>query len=477
MDRYILTTQQKALKINLDRSIYGTFSEIGAGQEVVRHFFRAGAASGTVAKAMSAYDKDFSDAIYGKEDDGRYVTELRLRKMLSQEYRLMIERIAEDKMPNTCFFAFSNTVATIDFTKRYKGHGWMGCKFQLAPDREPNEVIIHVRMKENESTLQQETIGIMGVNLIYACYYIHSDPNEMLRALYDNITIDKVEIDMVHMSGPDFEHVDNRLLSLQLVKNGFTNAVIFGPHGNNLLPAGLLYKKNILAIRGSFRPVTKVNMDMIQTGYKYFVEDPRVDPDNVEVLFEITLNNLKAEGEIDEQDFVDRAEILCSLGQKVLISNFPQYYKLVHYFDEFTRARMGLIMGLSNLEDVFDEKYYRALPGGILEAMGVMFSRDLKVYVYPAKNQETGNVENIQSLNVHPRLRPLFNYMSYNGRIKDIKTYSSEILDIFSREVLKKIRDGEVGWEECLPEYVDEIIKKKELFGYKKETKKETSKS
>lgn len=344
----------------------------------------------------------------------------------------------------------------------------MGCKFQLAPNREPNEVIIHVRMKENESTLQQETLGIMGVNLIYACYFIHTDPSEMLRALYDNISQDKIEIDMVHMSGPDFEGVDNRLLSLQLVKNGFTNAVIFGPEGNNLLPAGLLYKKHILAIRGSFRPVTRVNMDMIQTGYKYFMADPKVKKDNVEVLFEITLNNLKADGEIDEQDFIDRAEILCALGQKVLISNFPQYYKLVHYFEEFTRARIGLIMGMSNLEDIFKETYYRDLPGGILEAMGVMFSRDLKVYVYPAKNQKTQEIENTHSLKVHPRLKPLMDYLIFNGRIRNIENFDPEILDIFSREVLVKIKENEEGWEDCLPEYVDEIIKKKELFGYKK---------
>jgi hypothetical protein len=472
MDRYILTTQQKSLKINLDKSIYGTFAEIGAGQEVVRHFFRAGAASGTVAKAMSAYDKDFSDAIYGIEEDGRYVTEGRLRKMINQEYRLMAERIQKHKMPNTCFFSFANTVATIDFTKRYKGHGWMGCKFQLAPNREPNEVIIHVRMKENESTLQQETLGIMGVNLIYACYFIHTDPSEMLHALYDNISQEKIEIDMVHMSGPDFEGVDNRLLSLQLVKNGFTNAVIFGPEGNNLLPAGLLYKKHILAIRGSFRPVTRVNMDMIQTGYKYFMADPKVKKDNVEVLFEITLNNLKADGEIDEQDFIDRAEILCALGQKVLISNFPQYYKLVHYFEEFTRARMGLIMGMSNLEDIFKETYYRDLPGGILEAMGVMFSRDLKVYVYPAKNQETQEIENTHSLKVHPRLKPLMDYLIFNGRIRNIENFNPKILDIFSREVLVKIKENKKGWENSLPEYVDEIIKKKELFGYKKSVEK-----
>ncbi|MFN4298296.1 MAG: TonB-dependent receptor [Thermaurantimonas sp.] len=467
MERYILTTQQKALKINLNSQIYGTFAEIGAGQEVVRHFFRAGGASGTVAKAMSAYDKDFSDAIYGREPDGRYVTESRLRKMLAQEYRLVEERIDRSKNPDKCFFTYANTVATIDFAKRYKGHGWMGCKFQLTPDSPPNEVIFHVRLKENEAVLQQETIGIMGVNLIYACFHIINDPNELLKSLYDNLSRDKVEIDMINVSGPDFEGVDNRLLSLQLIKNGFTDAVIFGPDGNNLLPAGLLYKKNILALRGSFRPVTKVNMDMMKKGYEYFLRDPKVKKDNVEVLFEITLNNLRAEGEIDEQDFLDRAEILCSLGYKVLISNFQEYYKLVHYFSEFTKARMGIILGVSSLKDVFNEKYYRSLPGGILEAMGIMFSRDLKIYVYPSKPTEDSPLETTQNMWVHPRLRPLFEYLTFNGRIKDIETYDPNILHIFSPRVLRMIKKGEPGWGEMLPEGVEEIIRSKHLFGYK----------
>jgi len=475
MDRYILTTQQKALKLNLNASIYGTFAEIGAGQEVVRHFFRAGGASGTVAKAMSAYDKDFSDAIYGIEDDGRYVTEARLRKMITQEFRLIEERLDRSKFPDKCFFSYSNTVATIDFAKRYKGHGWMGCKFQLAPDSEPNEVIFHVRMKENEALLQQETIGIMGVNLIFACFYIQNDANELLRSLYDNLSRDKVEIDMIHVSGPDFAHVDNRLLSLQLVKNGFTNAVIFGPDGKNLLPASLLYKKNILTIRGSFRPVTKVNMDMGLKGLEYFVKEPKVKRDNLVMLYEITLNNLKAEGEIDEHDFLDRADILCSLGQTVIISNFQEYYKLVNYFDEFTKARMGLIMGVTNLKDVFNEKYYRNLAGGILEAMGVMFSRDLKVYVYPSKPSADAELETLTNMWIHPRLRPLYDYLTFNGRIKDIKTFDPNILQIFSRSVLRMIKKNESGWEALTPESVDEIIKKKKLFGYKKLVKKEVT--
>lgn len=467
MERYILTTQQKALKINLNNAIYGTFAEIGAGQEVVRHFFRAGGASGTVAKAMSAYDKDFSDAIYGREPDGRYVTESRLRKMLTQEYRLVEERIQRANNPDKCFFTYANTVATIDFAKRYKGHGWMGCKFQLTPDSPPNEVIFHVRLKENEAVLQQETIGVMGVNLIYACFHIINDPNELLKSLYDNLSRDKVEIDMINVSGPDFEGVDNRLLSLQLIKNGFTDAVIFGPDGNNLLPAGFLYKKNILALRGSFRPVTKVNMDMMNKGYEYFIRDPKVKKDNVEVLFEITLNNLRAEGEIDEQDFLDRADILCSLGHKVLISNFQEYYKLVHYFSEFTKARMGIILGVSSLKDVFNEKYYRSLPGGILEAMGIMFSRDLKIYVYPSKPTPDSQLENSQNMWVHPRLRPLFEYLTFNGRIKDIETYDPDILHIFSPRVLRMIKKGEAGWGDMLPKGVEEIIKSKHLFGYK----------
>lgn len=466
MERIILSTAQKALKVNLNENIYGTFAEIGAGQEVVRHFFRVGGASGTVAKTMSAYDKDFSDAIYGREADGRYVTEPRLRKMLEHEYGLIKARLSREKFPNKCYFAFANTVATINFTRKFKGHGWMGLRFQLDPEQEPNDVIFHIRMKEEEAYLQQETIGTMGVNLIYGCFHIRNNAVELLKSLYDNIAKYKVEIDMIHFEGPEFEDVDNRLMSLQLLKHGMTEAVIFGPEGNNILPAALLYKKNILAMRGSFRPVTKVNIDMLKKGIQYFLNERRVTREKMVVLFEITLNNLKAEGEIDEQDFLDRAEILCSLGQTVLISNYQQYYKLIEYFTRYSEERMGLIMGVTNLKDLFDEKYYRDLKGGILEAFGILYSTDMKIYIYPSQPEKEDEIETSKDLRINPRLKPLYDYLIFNRRVIDIETYDPDILQIFSRAVLKKIKNGETGWEKDLPAYVDNIIREKRLFGY-----------
>ncbi len=324
MGDMVLSAAQKALRVNLNSNIYGSFAEIGAGQETVRHFFRAGGASGTIAKAMSAYDKDFSDAIYGEETDGRYVTESRLRKMLGHEYSLLEDRLSREKPPTQPECAYDTTVATINFTISVKGHAWIGIRFQSIPGKAANEVIIHVRLLENDAKHQQETIGTLGVNLIYGVHFMHEDPKALLLSLYDGIERSAIEIDLINFVGPDFEHVDNRLMSLQLIKNGFTDAVIFGPEGKNLLPAELLYKKNILAMRGSFRPVTKVNMDMVKKGYQKFIESKRVDKEKMVVLFEITLNNLLTDGDLDEQDFLDRAEILCSIGQTVLISNYQE---------------------------------------------------------------------------------------------------------------------------------------------------------
>jgi len=468
----IPSIKTKSLRINLNENIYGTFAEIGAGQETVRNFFRAGGASGTIAKAMSAYDKDFSDAIYGTEPDSRYVTENRLKKMLRHEMRLMEERISREKHPNKIFFAYANTVATIDFAKQFKGHGWVGIKYQIDPKEDYNEIILHVRFHENDAKLQQETLGTMGVNLIYGAFYKYDEPRKLLRYLYDHIDKDKIEIDMINFSGPRFETVDNRLMSLQLIKNGMTEAVMFGPDGNNLLPAAVLYKKNILALRGSYRPVTKVNIDMFEKSYQMFIEENKVDKNKTECIFEITLSNLRAEGEIDEEDFMDRAKLLCSLGHTVLISNFQEYYKLVEYFSNYTRARMGLTMGVNNLIDIFDEKYYRHLSGGILEAFGKLFFKDLKVFLYPMYDEETGTYVNSENLKVHPRMKELYKFFKYNGKVLDIEDFNPEILHIFSREVLQLINDGEDTWEAMLPEGVSKIIKEKKLFGYHPDTKK-----
>jgi hypothetical protein len=457
--------KDKALRINLNENIYGTFAEIGAGQETVRHFFRAGGSSGTIAKAMSAYDKDFSDAIYGVEDDGRYVTESRLKRMLAHEGELIEKRLSREKHPNKLFFSYANTVATIDFAKQYKGHGWVGIRYQIEPNEAYNEIIIHIRFKETDVRLQHETLGVLGVNLIYGAYYKYNDPKKLLRYLYDHLDKDQLEIDTINFSGPRFADVDNRLMSLQLVKNGMTDAVMFNPEGKNILPAAILYKKNILLIRGSFRPVTSVNIDMYQKSLELFLKESKVDPENTLVVCEITLSNLRSEGEIDERDFMDRAELLCSLGQTVMISNFPEYYKVVEYFANYTKARMGLVMGVNNLIDIFDEKYYRHLSGGILEAFGKLFYRDLKVYLYPMED-ENGDIITSQNLKVHPRMKELYKFFAYNGKVVDIEDFNKSNLKIFSRDVLKLINNNQSGWENMLPQGIAELIKEHRLFGY-----------
>ncbi|UJH67169.1 TonB-dependent receptor [Allomuricauda sp. SCSIO 65647] len=470
----IPSIKAKTLRINLNPDIYGTFAEIGAGQETARHFFRAGGASGTIAKAMSAYDKAFSDSIYGTEKDSRYVTQSRLKRMLEHEMNLMEERIDRSDNPNRLFFSYANTVATIDFSKRYKGHGWIGLRFQLDPkQKEYDEIVLHIRFKQNEARLQQETLGILGVNLIYGAFFKYDTPKKLMKYLYDHIDKDTIEIDMVNFTGPNFKGVDNRLMSLQLIRNDMTDAVMFGPDGHNLLPAAVLYKKNILALRGSFRPVTKVNMDMFKKSYDIFIREQTVEYENTIVVFEITLSNLKVSGEIDERDFMDRAELLCSLGHYVMISKFQEYYKLVEYFNNYTKNRIGLTMGVNNLIDVFDEKYYRHLSGGILEAFGKLFFKDLKVYLYPMKDPETGQIMTSNNLRVHPRMKELYKFFKYNGKVMDIIDYDPDIMHIFSRDVLKKITNDEEGWEKMLPEGIAEVIKEKNLFTRKVPKKQE----
>ncbi len=470
-ERIQLSPAQKAGRINRDPDLYGTFAEIGAGQETVRHFFRAGSASQTIAKAMSAYDKDFSNAIYGPEPGNRFVCESRLRNMLRHEFQLIMDRVSREDHPSRAFFTFASTVATSTFERKHSGHGWLGVRFQTTPDGPTNDVVVHIRLHVSDMSLQQEHIGVMGVNLLYGCLMHHHQPSEIMTGLYDNVSRHVIEVDMIQMTGPAFKEVDNRLLSLQLVKRGYTDAVIFGPDGQNLQASETLYKKNILAIRGSFRPVTKVNIDMIMNGYNMFIKEQRVDRDDLQVLFEITLNNLRTDtGDVDEKDFIDRADILCSLGQTVLISNYQEYYKLVEYFSRYTKARMGLILGVGNLIEIFDEKYYRHLNGGMLEAFGILFTRDLKIYTYPSISEKDGSLMSTANMPVHPRLRPLYEFLLFNKRIVDIGSFDRDVLHIFSKTVLAMIKEGRSGWEQMVPPYVDNMIKDNRLFGYRPTT-------
>ncbi len=463
-----LTPKQKALSVNLDPNIYGTFAEIGAGQETVRHFFRAGAASLTIAKAMSAYDKDYSDAIYGKEYKNRYVTRHRLENMLDHEVALMEERIDRIQNPNRKFFSYANTVTTINYEKTNKGHGWIGIKFQAKPDEDYSTIVLHVRFKENDATLQQETLGSLGVNLIYGAFYHYDNPRNLINSLYDYIPLDTLEIDMIDFQGPAFAYVDNRLMSLQLVKNGMTNAVVFNSEGVNMLPADMLYKNDVFAVRGSFRPVTLVNTDMFENGLKMFMEDAKSDSDKTVVLFEITLSNLRADGgEIDERDFLDRVDVLAKLGYTVMISNFSEYYRLVEYFNSYSIRYLGIAMGVNNLLMVFDEEYYKNLSGGILEAFGKFFRKDMRVYLYPYRDRVTGELLTSDNLKVSDNLKELYKYFKLNRRIVDIVDYNPEYTNIYSREILQQIANHEKGWESLLPKGVAETIKERGMFGFK----------
>ena len=461
----VLSTVDKALRINLNEHIYGTFAEIGAGQEVARHFFRAGGASGTSAKTMSAYDRGFSDAIYGSEDNKRYVTKSRLSKMLKHEINLLETRVDQNKNPEKMFFAFANTVATIDFAKKFKGHGWMGIKFQTDSQQEYSEIQMHVRFHLIDAKAQQEALGIMGVNLIYGAYYKHNKPRSLIKYLYDHIDPHAIEIDTINFSGPLFENVDNRLLSLDLVKNGMTQAVMFGPDGKNILPAAVLYKKNILAIRGSFRPVTKVNEDMYEKSFKMISNDNDFNLEKTISIFEITLSNLlSGQNDVNEQDFLDRAELLCSSGKTVMITNFQEYYKLSDYFSNYTTKKTVMTMGVDNLIKVFEDKYYSNLSGGILEAFGKLFKHNTEIYLYPLiKGKKLVDSSNLQ---VEDNMKNLYKYFKDNQKIRDIKNFNKSLLNIYSREVLEEIKDNSPGWEQKLPEAISKLIKEKKLFGY-----------
>lgn len=462
-------TKQKALAVNLDPAIYGSFAEIGAGQDVAANFFKAGASSGTIAKTMSAYDMVFSDAIYGVQQVKRYVSEQRLIAMLDREYGLIIERLAETRGKTSTFFAFSGTFSTLNYHKTNEGHGWMGVRFQLEPDGDFHDVVLHVKLLDNDNNLQQQAVGILGVNLMYACFFYHEVPPVFLISLMDNLSKDRLQIDMIRFEGPKFNKVDNRLMSLHLVKYGFSDAALFGSDGKNLQPSEVLYKKHIVVIRGRFRPIINVHLDMLNTGVNQFMQEPDVDKTKVIVVTELTLQSLKERNadesaEIDEKDFLDRVDILCSLGQTVMISNFHEYYKLVAYLSKITSLKMGVVLGYPNLEYIFSEEHYRDLKGGILESFATLFSRKVKLLIYPTLRD--GVIWNCQKFSLPPNLIDLYQYLIANNKIEDIRDYNERNLHVQTDKVLQLIKQGAEGWEEYVPAEVAEMIKERCLFGY-----------
>jgi hypothetical protein len=463
-----MDTHQKALQVNLDPGTYGTFAEIGAGQEVARCFFRVGGAAGTIAKAMSAYDMTFSDAIYGPCE--RYVSRQRVQAMLTHEFRLLQERLDDKRGDHTSFFVFADTVATRSYSRKdSEAHGWLGIRFQTAPRSDPSQIVIHVRLLDREAVQEQEALGIIGVNLVHGAKQLWREPESLIASLTDTVTNGRVEVDMIDFSGPAFDGVDNRLMSLCLVQRGLTNATLFTAAGEVVQPSEALYKKTILIERGSFRPVTNVAVDMLRCAKAQFIQEPCVAGEDVVVLLEMTLKNLTEGDRIDPRDFLDRADILGALGQPVLISNYAEYHRLAGYLFRHTKKMIGLVMGVPTLRELFDEKYYTDLEGGILESFGRLFKNDLKVYAYPLLDAPTGALITAGNLRVAPHLRHLYAYLVENRLIESIRDYREEFLTVFSRDVLDRLRAGDPSWEGMVPPAVAQRIRERRLLGYNSE--------
>ena len=462
----ILDTRDKALRINLDLRRYGTFAEIGAGQEVVRWFFRVGGAAGTIAKSISAYDMTVSDAYYGQCE--RYVCRQRLQSMLDHEYEQTVSQLRETRGDTTAFFAFADTVSARNFKGTNECHGWMGVRFQAHPRDQDSQVIIHVRMLDADNSLQQEALGVIGVNLLDGAFFLHHEPEQLLESLLDNLSLQRIEIDMIEFSGIAFRHVDNRVMSLKLVQLGLSNAAMFAADGAMLQPSEVLYKKAILVERGSFRPVTHVSLDMLRGAYEKFSQEPGVRGEDVVQLTEITMNNLLASGELDYRDFLARVDLLAAVGMTVLISNYSEYYRLAAYLARYTKKRIGITMGAASLRELFDEKWYTHLEGGILESFGRLFKNELKLYIYPLLDPATGDLTAVQNLEVAPHLRKLYEYLVERGCIEQLSHFNDTYLPIFSRDVLQKIRDSDPAWEDMVPPEVAEVIKRRSFFGYRR---------
>ncbi len=457
-------SREKALRVNLDPTRYGSFAEIGAGQEVARWFFRVGAAASTIAKTISAYDMAVSDAIYGHSK--RYVSRERLESMLDHEHSLNLERLRPSRGDSTAFFAFADTVSARNFHGTNECHGWMGVRYQATPQAMDSQVLLHVRMLDLENAAQQEALGIVGVNLLYAACFLDHEPEKMLESLLDNLTTNRIEIDMAEFSGDRFRYVDNRVMSLKLVQLGLSGAAMFGPDGAVLQPSEVLRKRPILVERGSFRPVTNVNVDMLNCARSRFAADLEREPGQIVELMEITMRHLLVTGAIDLADFLARADMLAATGKIVLISDYFEYYRLAAWISRYTTEPIALTMGLPSLQDIFSEQYYSGLEGGILEAFGRLFTKNLRIYVYPWRDPSTGELRTVQTVAMPAHVAGLYHHLVDGDKIKALENYNPGLMHIFSRDVLKRIQDGDPSWTTMVPPAIADVIQKRHFFGY-----------
>jgi hypothetical protein len=466
MTREYRATAQKALEINLDPSIYGTFAEIGAGQEVARWFFHVGGAAGTVAKSMSAYDMTISDAIYGQSD--RYVSRRRLQTMLDYEYKLLIDRLYDKRGETSRFFVFADTVAASSYKHASEGQGWMGIKFQHMPRALPSQIMMHVRMLDKPNIDQQEALGVIGVNLIHGAMYLHDKPETLISTLLSDLSAERIQVDMIKFAGPLFQHLDNRLMALQLVQQGLSLAAMFTPEGETVQVGDALYHKALIVERGSFRPLTHIHLDMQQRALAQVKAENRdLSENEIVPIMELTLKNLLSNGDMDHKDFLARADSIGAMGYNTLISNYSEYFRLTAYLSSQTKNPINFLLGIKVLREIFDEKYYTNLDGGILESFGRLFKNSVRLWIYPEIDLETGKVVTVDNFEVEPHLKDLYTYLRSSRYILGIEGVDAEILKIKAPIVLGKIQSGDLSWKKDVPPPVAELIESKQLFGFK----------
>jgi len=460
-------TLAKALEINLDSCKYGSIVEIGAGQEVARNFFQAGAAAGTIAKTMSAYDMQVSDDIYGAEETRRYVSRSRLIKMLDKEYDGVTNLLTGVRPKNTTFFSYAATVTAKSYLQKNECHGWIGIRLQLYPEAPASEIILHVRMLDNEGSAQQEALGVLGVNLIHSAFNYFTKPKKIIESLLDNIGNERLEVDMISFLGPYFEETENRLMNLHLVHSHLTHAIMFNPKGEVQVPSELFYKQNILLIRGTFTPVTKVHQDMVRCGKQQFNDTENIDIKKTLVIAELTMASLTVGDKINDADFLARVDMLNTQGYTVMISSYLRYFRLREYFRRYTQQQIGMILGISNLDLIFTENYYEGLEGGILEAFAKLFPDNTRLYIYPLKNSGQKKLVTLENFEPPKNLQHLYQHLIANGYLIGLNNVDEKLLDINLANISAEIQKGRGKWEEDVPEAVSEIIIKKKLLGFR----------
>ncbi len=460
----ILSTKEKSVRINLHSQYYGAIAEIGGGQETARHLFQAGGASNTVAKSISAYDKSFSDHFYNQGTPSRYVAEERVRKMIEYEYDELIE-ILDKKNPQK-FFAFANTVETLNYTKTNQGNGWLGIAVEGTDRYKPNKIVIHVKLHENDTLLQQHSLGTLGINLIYGGLFMWEDPRKVLLSLLDNLDTDRVEVDYIFVDGPDLLWCDNRLLNLMLVSNSMTPAIMFDQSGRVRQPGDMLYKKNVLLMRGFFRPINNLAIEFMEDSLNIFKGDEDYRPDNTIAFCEISLKYLMQGEKLDDKDFLDRVDLVNMSGHSVMVSNFYRYFKLVDYFAQFKMNKLRVVLGLPTFDKIFHSSQYTDLRGGLLEAMGKLFQENVKLYLYPYTDMETGEVIYPEDSHFKDEYRLLWQYLVSTRKVLILQGIPVSHLKITASYITSLIENGDESLRDYVPENIFEHIKTNRLFGY-----------